>query len=201
MSEHPLPTIHHVNFKTIRLQEMVEWYGAVVGMKPLFMFPGGAWMSNDEANHRVALLAVPTLTDDPDKLTHTGLHHTAFEYDSIDGLLDNYVRLKELGILPHVTVDHGMTTSFYYADPDGNSVELQYDNFGDWSKSSEFMRSSADFAANPIGVVIDADSMVEARKQGASAEELHRRAYYEHEFKPTRPMDPRLPLPPELHVE
>ncbi|MFN8475695.1 MAG: VOC family protein [Anaerolineae bacterium] len=201
MSEHPLPTIHHVNFKTIRLQEMVEWYGTVVGMKPLFMFPGGAWMSNDEANHRVALLAVPTLTDDPDKLAHTGLHHTAFEYDSIDGLLDNYVRLKELGILPHVTVDHGMTTSFYYADPDGNSVELQYDNFGDWAKSSEFMRSSADFAANPIGVVIDADSMVEARKQGASAEELHRRAYYEREFKPTRPMDPRLPLPPELHVE
>ncbi len=201
MSEHPLPTIHHVNFKTIRLQEMVEWYGTVVGMKPLFMFPGGAWMSNDEANHRVALLAVPTLTDDPDKLAHTGLHHTAFEYDSIDGLLDNYVRLKELGILPHVTVDHGMTTSFYYADPDGNSVELQYDNFDDWAKSSEFMRSSADFAANPIGVVIDADSMVAARKQGASAEELHRRAYYEREFKPTRPMDPRLPLPPELHVE
>jgi catechol 2,3-dioxygenase len=201
MSNHPHPTLHHVNLKTIRLHEMIEWYGTVVGVKPLFMFPGGAWMSNDAANHRVALLAAPSLTDDPDKLAHTGLHHSAFEYDSIDGLLDNYVRLKELDILPHVTVDHGMTTSFYYLDPDGNSVELQYDNFGDWAKSSEFMRSSPEFAQNPIGVVIDADKLVEARRQGASAEEIHRRAYYEREFKPTRPMDPRIPLPPEAHVE
>ncbi len=201
MSNQPHPTLHHVNFKTIHLQEMVEWYGTVVGMKPLFIFPGGAWMSNDAANHRVALLAVPGLTDDPEKLTHTGLHHSAFEYDSIDGLLDNYVRLKELGILPHVTVDHGMTTSFYYLDPDGNSVELQYDNFGDWAKSSEFMRSSPDFVQNPIGVVIDADKLVEARRQGASAEEIHHRAYYAREFKPTRPMDPRVPLPPQFHVE
>jgi catechol-2,3-dioxygenase len=201
MSKHPHPSLHHVNFKTTRLQEMVEWYGTVVGLKPLFIFPGGAWMSNDAANHRVALLAVPSLTDDPEKLTHTGLHHSAFEYDSIDGLLDNYVRLKELGFLPHVTIDHGMTTSFYYVDPDGNSVELQYDNFGDWAKSSEFVRSSPEFAQNPIGVVIDADKMVQARQQGASAEELHRRAYYDREFKPTRPMDPRVPLPPQFHVE
>ncbi|MBP8003177.1 MAG: VOC family protein [Chloroflexi bacterium] len=201
MSDHPNPTLHHFNLKTLHLQEMVEWYGTVVGAKPLFMFPGGAWLSNDAANHRIAFLAVPVLTDDPDKLAHTGLHHTAFEYDSIDGLFDNYVRLKELGILPHVTVDHGMTTSFYYVDPDGNSVELQYDNFGDWSKSCEFMRSSPDFAQNPIGVVFDADKAVEARQQGASAEEIHRRAYYDREFKPTRPMDARIPLPPELHVE
>jgi catechol-2,3-dioxygenase len=55
----------------------------------------------------------------------------AFEYTSCDELLDNYVRLKGLGIVPHASLDHGMTTSFYYVDPDGNSVELQYDNFGD----------------------------------------------------------------------
>ena len=29
-----------------------------------------------------------------------------------------------------------MTFSYYYADPDGNNVELQVDNFGDWSKST-----------------------------------------------------------------
>jgi catechol-2,3-dioxygenase len=39
-----------------------------------------------------------------------------------------YTRLKALDITPHFTVDHGMTTSFYYVDPDGNSVELQCDN-------------------------------------------------------------------------
>ena len=40
----------------------------------------------------------------------------------------------------------------YYSDPDDDLVELQVDNFGDWSKSSEWMRTSPEFAANPIGV-------------------------------------------------
>ena len=48
-----------------------------------------------------------------------------------------------------------MTTSFYYVDPDGNSVELQADNFGgDWERSSAFW-SSRSLAANPIGMNID----------------------------------------------
>ena len=48
----------------------------------------------------------------------------------MDELLDTYQRLKSDGIVPHGCLDHGMTTSFYYVDPDGNSVELQCDNFG-----------------------------------------------------------------------
>src|SRR5262245_10315507 len=122
------PTLHHVNLKTRRLQEMIAWYGTVVGMQPSHVYPVGAWLTNDGANHRLALLAPPQVTDDPDKLTHAGMHHLAFEYPSVDDLLGTYVRLKAEGIQPHACLDHGMTTSFYYADPDGNSVELQYDN-------------------------------------------------------------------------
>jgi hypothetical protein len=44
-----------------------------------------------------------------------------------------------------------MTTSFCYVVPDGNSVELQCDNFGDRQK-------------------------FQARKAGASVEEIHERA-------------------------
>jgi hypothetical protein len=25
------PTLHHVNLKTIRMQEMIDWYGVIVG--------------------------------------------------------------------------------------------------------------------------------------------------------------------------
>ncbi|MDQ2716018.1 MAG: hypothetical protein M3Z08_14015 [Chloroflexota bacterium] len=46
------PTLHHINLKTTRLQEMIEWYGTVVGMKPNYYFPGGAWLTNDEANRK-----------------------------------------------------------------------------------------------------------------------------------------------------
>ncbi len=171
------PTLHHVTMKTTRLQEMIDWYGTVIGAEVSYQFPGGAWLSNDGANHRIALLFTPAIEDDPDKLVHAGMHHSAFEYDSIDGLLGNYTRLKARGIEPHAALDHGLTTSFYYADPDDNSVELQYDNFGDWQKSKEWMMTSPDFAAEPIGQPVDPQKMVEARNSGASAEEIHERAY------------------------
>ena len=186
------PPLHHVNLKTTRLQEMIDWYGTVVGLKPIFQYGGGAWLTNDAANHRLALLSVPGLSDDPDKIAHTGIHHTAFEYADLGELLDTFVRLKAEGILPHGCLDHGMTTSFYYADPDGTLIELQADNFGDWEKSTEFMRSAPEFAANPIGTPIEPDELVAAREAGASLDEIHRRAYAG-EFTPERPLDLRLP--------
>jgi catechol 2,3-dioxygenase len=187
------PTLHHVTLKTTRLREMIDWYGQVVGVRPTYDFEGGAWLTNDEANHRLALLTHPTITDDPDKLAHSGIHHSAYEYRSMDELLDTYTRLERAGIVPHACLDHGMTTSFYYVDPDGNSVELQSDNFGDWSQSTEYMRTTSEFAANPIGVSVDPDRMVAARHAGASSDELHRRAYAG-EFDPNAPLDLRIPL-------
>ena len=106
-------------------------------MTPNHIGSEGAWRSNDQAKHRLALLTAPALRDDPDKLTHTGMHHIGFEYGSLDALLDTYERLKAEGHTPHACLDHGMTTSFYSVDPDGNSVELQSDNFGgDWAQST-----------------------------------------------------------------
>jgi catechol 2,3-dioxygenase len=186
------PTLHHVNLKTNRLDEMIDWYGLVVGSKVTFKFDGGAWLSNDAANHRIALLADAEWDDDPYKIQHTGLHHTAYEYESMNDLLDTYVRLKDEGLLPHACLDHGMTMSFYYVDPDGNSVELQCDEFGDWASSKKFMNTSPQFAENPIGTNIDPDLVTQARDQGATPAELHRRAYAG-EFTPEKPLDLRLP--------
>ena len=130
---------------------MCEWYGNAVGLKPNHYGPFGAWLTNDAANHRVAMLVAPGLDDDPAKIAHTGMHHLAFEYPDIDGLLDTYDRLKGGGIRPHACLDHGLTTSLYYVDPDGNSVELQADNFGDWGASSEWMRTAPGSRATRSG--------------------------------------------------
>jgi len=187
------PLLHHVNLKTVRLGEMVEWYGVVLGMVANHVCDTGAWLSNDAANHRLALLAVPGLSDDADKLAHTGMHHMGYEYASMGELLDTYERLKARGIVPHGCLDHGMTTSLYYVDPDGNSVELQCDNFdGDWERSADFVRSAPEFAANPIGTPIDPDQLVAARAAGLSAGEIHRRAYAGG-YLPDGPLDLRLP--------
>jgi len=170
------PKFHHVNLKTTRLQEMIDWYGIVVGSEVLFQYELGAWLSNDEANHRIALLAFPNFMDDPEKETHTGMHHTAFEYGSFDDLDETYQRLRDAGITPDICLDHGMTFSYYYSDPDGNHVELQCDVFGDWTKSKEWMRSSLQFKEDPLGKFVDPERVSADRARDVSFEEIHAKA-------------------------
>jgi catechol-2,3-dioxygenase len=149
-----------------------------------------AFVSNDRANHRMAIFSLPELKEDTDKHAHAKLQHVAFEYATIDDLLNTYTRLKGLFIEPVLTMDHGPTIAFYYEDPDGNSVELFVDNFGDWDKSREYVRTSPEFRKNSLGTLVDADKLVAARQAGMSFAELHRRAYAG-EFPPSRPMNPR----------
>ena len=170
------PKFHHVNLKTTRLHEMIVWYGRLVGAEPLFQDAHGAWLSNDAANHRIALLAFPGFVDDPDKDTRTGMHHSAFEYDAFEDLNASYLRLCKEGIEPTMCIDHGMTLSYYYQDPDGNFVELQCDAFGDWTQSSDYVRTSDVFHANPIGVFVDPAKVGEAAASGASFADIHARA-------------------------
>jgi catechol 2,3-dioxygenase len=83
----PRPRLHHVNLKSCRLDEMIAWYGTVVGASPSHIVPGGAWLTNDDANHRIALLTSPKICDDPGKLQHSGMHHFSFEFDAYDDLM------------------------------------------------------------------------------------------------------------------
>jgi catechol 2,3-dioxygenase len=170
------PAFHHFNLKTTRLQELIDWYSAVVGAEVTFQDATGAWLTNDAANHRIALLAFPGFVDDPDKDTRTGLHHSAFEYERFEDLNSSYLRLRDVGIEPDICLDHGMTLSYYYKDPDGNHVELQIDNFGDWASSKDWMHTSEDFQANPIGVFVDPARVAQAAQDGTSHAEIHRRA-------------------------
>jgi catechol-2,3-dioxygenase len=166
------PTLHHVTMKTSRLAEMVAWYSAVLGVEVVFENANAAWTTNDEANHRVAFLSVPGLEDDPRKINHNSMHHSAFEYQSFADLIASYDRLKAEKIVPAFCLDHGMTISIYYCDPDGNYVELQSDIFGDWKRSSAFMRWSPDFAANPIGTFFDPEQVSKAFAGGRPFAEL-----------------------------
>jgi hypothetical protein len=57
-------------------------------------------MTNDQANHRLALLSSSGMTDDSEKAAHAGVQHVAFEHATTDDLLNANLRLKQLGIEP-----------------------------------------------------------------------------------------------------
>ena len=183
-----IPILHHVNFKTTRMTEMIAWYGKVIGSRKQFQNDVMGFITNDETPGRIALLSSPNLTDDPDKTSHTGMHHSAYEYASVEDLLQTWVRLKADGIEPHMCLDHGFALSYYYVDPDGNSVELQADWNRDCAVSSDFMETSPTFLANPVGCFVDPAKMDAAHRSGATVAQLHKMAYEDRAFEPaTRP--------------
>jgi len=91
------PALHHVTFKTTRLDEMMAWYGTVLGGTINFEDDHNGWMTNDQANHRFAFLSVPGLEDDADKVKHNAMHHSAFEYESFSDLMSSYARMRDEG--------------------------------------------------------------------------------------------------------
>ena len=192
------PVLHHINLKTARLDEMIAWYGLAVGMRANFRYGPVAFLTNDGANHRLAMFT--GYADDPERDTHTGMLHSAFEFGSLQDLVARYLTLKESGIQPFICIDHGLTMSFYYRDPDGNQVELQSDNFGDWSASSEWIRTSPEFLLDPLGKAVDPEKIVSALRAGKSVWAIHESAYA-NEYPPEDPpelMDPYEGYPPPV---
>lgn len=175
--------LHHVNLRTRQLDAMIDFYGTLVGMQPTFRGPQFAAIGNDEANHRIALLALDFLKEPSmpieQRFLEPGYEHMAFEYDHLDELLHNYLRLKRAGIEPYWTVNHGATMSFYYRDPEGNNVELQVDACDhDLARWKEILEGDF-FQRNQIGAFVSPEKIIEARNRGVSEQEILTESYKE----------------------
>jgi catechol 2,3-dioxygenase-like lactoylglutathione lyase family enzyme len=83
-----------------------------------------------------------------------GLHHLQVRYPELERLYDQYLHLKALGVRPVEASNHGVASSLYYRDPDGDKVELSGMNFATEEEMREFMQSE-DFQSNPDGHEID----------------------------------------------
>lgn len=66
-----------------------------------------------------------------------GLHHVAFKIgDDIEQLREAKSRLEAAGIAPD-PIDHEVTKSLYFADPDGNGIELYVDASDVWRRDPQ----------------------------------------------------------------
>ena len=170
--------LSHLVLQTNRRDEMVEWYCTVLGAELLFQNKFIAFISYDDEHHRVAFIDPGPLAEKAPSEGKTaraggevGLHHVAFTFDP-EELADHYDALKEQGIRPHRCVNHGMTTSMYYYDPDHNQVELLFDNFHNARAGREWMMNRSPSDKNPVGIDFDPDEMVARIRKGLDIEEL-----------------------------
>lgn len=163
----------HIALRTNRLQAMVDWYCEVLGGHVAHGSDKIAFLTYDEEHHRIALLALDAYPE-RSEAAGVGHYHTAFAYDSLADLLGTYLRLQARGILPYRSINHGPTVSLYYADPDGNHIELQVDSFPDAEATNAWMRSEA-FRRNPIGIDFEPEQMLEQLRRGVPEVELMRR--------------------------
>ena len=69
--------------------------------------------------------------------TATGLHHVAFNIGTtLNQLREAKAKLDAAGIETH-PVDHEVTNSLYFADPDGNGVEVYVDVSDVWQRDPQ----------------------------------------------------------------
>lgn len=162
----------HVVLRTSRYDEMVGWYESVLGAKPAFANDILTFLSYDEEHHRIAIVNMPGLADQTDGIA--GVHHVAFTFASLADLTASYARLRDQGIKPVYVINHGPTTSMYYADPDGNQIELQVDNYDTIEEATAFFYSPA-FAENPIGVEFDPEDLLKRLAAGEPEKRLKQR--------------------------
>ena len=146
----------HVVLRSSQLPALVDWYTTVLGATVVFSDGNLAFLAYDDEHHRIAVLNIPGLQRQPDGIA--GVHHMAFTYGSLSDLVATYERLDKKSIRPVTCINHGPTTSMYYADPDGNQVELQIDNYDTVEEAGKFFYSPA-FAMNPIGVDFDPEDL------------------------------------------
>ena len=163
----PVPArMAHIVFYTAKYAEMKAWYQRVFNATLVReRHARQAFFTFDSEHHRILVSHQPHVTDRP--RDSAGVAHVAWTYENLKDLFSTYDRLKNAGIMPDRTVNHGMTTSLYYRDPDNNRIELQVENFDDPIDAIALVQSDAF-----DNTEFDADSLSAAVASGISESRL-----------------------------
>ena len=117
----------HVVLKVRDVQASKVFYTRVLGLQVAHedRQRGAVFLSFGTEHHDLALFQLAT--GDTPTATQPGLHHTAWQLESFEALQDAHRELGRLGIAVESTIEHNVTRSVYFHDPDGNRVELYCD--------------------------------------------------------------------------
>jgi catechol 2,3-dioxygenase-like lactoylglutathione lyase family enzyme len=161
--------VSHAVLRSGSTKRLMDWYVDVLDGHVIFEAEGLAFMTYDEEHHRLGIQQIPGDVA-PVNYAAPGLVHLAFAYDSPQELVALYKRLRDKRVYPRLTVNHGLTLSLYYQDPDGNGVECLVDLLPP-KEATELMHSPA-FARNPVGLLLDPEELLTRVDGGLTEGEL-----------------------------
>jgi catechol 2,3-dioxygenase len=129
-----IQSLGHVVLRVSNLERAERFYAGLLGLPVCARLDqGGAKMVFFSLgnHHDLALSEVGESAGRAGE-SSVGLHHVAFKIGTtLDELREARGRLVEAGISP-TPIDHDVTKSLYFADPDGNGIELYVDVSDAW---------------------------------------------------------------------
>src|SRR5262249_17838098 len=105
-----------------------------------------AFMTLGEDFHTLDLVQHDAPASAP-RPTHTqiGLVHIAFQVGSYEALREAYATLLKHGVTVERAIDHVSQRSVYFADPDGNRLEIYYEMPGSLARFGDGSRGDRDY--------------------------------------------------------
>ena len=134
-----IKSLGHVVLRVTDRERAERFYGGVLGL-PLCarLDEGGLKMAFFTlGNHHDFAVMEVTGEGSSRSETAVGLHHVAFNIGTtLDELRDARTKLESAGIAT-TPIDHEVTKSLYFADPDGNGIEVYVDASDAWRREPQ----------------------------------------------------------------
>ena len=137
-----IQSLGHVVLKVRDRDRAEAFYEGVLGLRVAARDKDFAMTFYTLGNHHdLAIVALGEDAASPGE-GDVGLAHVAFKIgDGMDALLEAKADLEAAGVAV-VPIDHGVTRSLYFHDPDGNQLEVYVDVSDDWKRDPGLVAQS-----------------------------------------------------------
>jgi catechol 2,3-dioxygenase len=134
-----IKALGHVVLRVTDRSRAERFYNGVLGLPICARFDEGGMSMTffTLGNHHDFAVMEVSGEGSSESESAVGLHHVAFNIgDTLDQLREAKLKLEGAGITVD-PVDHEVTKSLYFSDPDGNGIELYVDASDVWRRDPQ----------------------------------------------------------------
>jgi catechol 2,3-dioxygenase len=126
----------HANIRVRDVERSTKFYTEVLGLEVTHRRGNQAFLSAREHSHELAIRGIGPDAPGPDS-RQVGTNHFAWEMASFEDLQAMVRHLKEKGVDILRVRDNTYSVGVYFNDPDGNGLEVYYEEPGGYRRAWE----------------------------------------------------------------